>query len=315
MPSNVSAESSSTSTVSNPGRGRPAIVHLAFALVALIAMGAYSDGGGAAIFPSDVSGGLGNAGAGICGDGAVALSSAACKKDADKNLVIGAGGCGPTVYVDKSFTGTADQFNTITINSGATLCFPDSTAKLDVVTILVNGLLQVGQKTNPIGTASPMTLVTLNFVGKRPCAAGTTCPNFSKGIQVSSGGSLQMFGQKGVPPNGLNWSYLSQPAGPPKEYGKGTGVTVPVGTDGADTLRLADDVTQGKGRWQNGDWIAVGSTSFAPYDTEIVKILTITSKPADNPTGSDIFLNTKLVHYHFGSAAPEPAATYPSSAS
>jgi hypothetical protein len=178
---------------------------------------------------------------------------------------------------------------------------------MDVGTILVNGLLQIGQKTHPIGTTDPMTLVTLDFVGKRPCAAGTNCPSFSKGIQVQSGGSLEMFGLKGVPPNGLNWTYLSLPAGPPKEYGAGHGVTKAVGTDGAETLRVADDVTQGTGRWQNGDWIAVGSTSFSPFDTEIVKIASITSKPTDNPTGSDISLETPLVHYHFGSTAPTPS--------
>ncbi|HUY20180.1 MAG TPA: G8 domain-containing protein [Candidatus Binataceae bacterium] len=243
---------------------------------------------------------------GICGASAIPLSNSSCKKGANKDLEIGANGCGPSVYVDKSYMGE-ERFNTITIDSGATLCFPDKTVKMEVGTILVNGLLQIGQKAHPIGMTDPMTLVTLDFNGKRPCAAGTNCPDFSKGIQVQSGGSLEMYGQKGVPPNGLNWSYLSQPAGPPKHYGKGSGVTVPVGTDGADALRLADDVTQGTGRWQDDDWIAVGGTSFSPFDTEIVKIASIKSKPADNPTGSDVFLSTPLVHYHFGSAAPTPS--------
>ena len=244
---------------------------------------------------------------GICGT-AIALSDPKCKRDAKNNLEIGANGCGPNVFVDKSHV-DANQFNQITIDSGASLCFPDQTVKIDVGTILVNGLLQIGQKTHPIGTTSPATLVTLNFVGKRPCAAGTTCPNFSKGIQVQSGGSLQMFGLKGVPPNGLNATYLSQPSGPDETYGKDKGVTAPVVLDGATTLRVADDVTTGKGRWQDDDWIAVGSTSFSPYDTEIVKILKIKSKPIDNPTGSNIFLDgsTALVHYHFGSTAPTPS--------
>ncbi|HUY26794.1 MAG TPA: G8 domain-containing protein [Candidatus Binataceae bacterium] len=245
------------------------------------------------------------AGAGICGT-AIALSSDACKKDAGKNLTIGGSGCGPNVYVDKSFVG-ADKFDTITISSGSTLCFPDTTVKMDVGSILVNGLLQVGQKSHPIGTDRQTDVVTLDFFGKRPCAAGTTCSGFSKGIQVLSGGSLQMYGLKGVPPNGLNWTYLSQPAGPPKNYGVGTGTTAPVGVDGETTLRVADDVTQGKGRWQRNDWITVGSTSFAPYDTEIVRIAEIKSKPADNPAGSDIILDTPLVHYHFGSEAPTPS--------
>lgn len=245
------------------------------------------------------------AGAGICGS-AIALSSDACKKDADKNLTIGSSGCGPNVYVDKSFVG-ADQFNTITISSGATLCFPDTTAKMDVGSILVNGLLQVGQKGHPIGTDNPDNRITLNFVGKRPCAAGTTCSGFSKGIEVLSGGSLEMYGLEGVPPNGLNWTYLSKPAGP-EDYSKAdNGVTVPTTPDGKTTLRVADDVTQGKGRWQPKDWISVGGTSFAPFDTEIVRIAKINSKPSDNPNGSDIILDTPLVHYHFGSQAPTPS--------
>jgi G8 domain len=252
---------------------------------------------------------------GICGVAAAPLS--ACKADADNNLEVRANGCGPSVYVDKR---NAGPFNTITIDAGATLCFPDEPSTMTVSTILVNGLLQIGQKTHPIGTNDPLKPpITLNFVGSRPngCAAGTNCPGFSKGIQVQAAGSLQIYGLKGVPPSGLNWTYLLQPAGPPKDYGQGTGVTVPVGADGADTLRLVDDVTQGTGRWQTGDWIAVGGTSFSPFDTEIVRILSIVSKPSDNPTGSDITLagGSRLVHYHFGSQAPEPAATYPSSAS
>jgi hypothetical protein len=243
--------------------------------------------------------------AGICGT-AIALSDTRCKRDPSKNLEIGANGCGPSVYVDKDFVGD-NQFNTITIDSGTTLCFPDATVKFDVGSILVNGLLQIGQKANPIGTADPNNLITLNFLGKRPCAEGTNCSTFSKGIQVQSGGSVQMFGLKGVPTKGLNATFLAKPAGPPKSYGKGNGVTVEVAADAAETLRVADDVSQGTGRWQAGDWIAVGSTSFNPYDTEIVKILKITSKPLDNPTGSNIFLSTPLVHYHFGSTAPTPS--------
>jgi hypothetical protein len=304
MPKNTTPELSSGSTSRNTRQHRDGALGAGLVLIAL-ALGAYSGGSRAAAFAPEL-GGWAKAGPGICGDSAVALSNTACKKDGNKNLEIGAGGCGPAVYVDKSYV-DAGQFNTITIDSGATLCFPDQSVKMDIGTILVNGTLQIGQKTHPIGMNSAANTITLNFVGKRPCAAGMTCPNFSKGIQVQSGGSLQMYGQEGVPPNGLNWTYLSQPAGPPSNYGKGNGVTVPVAADGSDVLRVADDVTQGKGRWQDNDWIAVGSTSFAPYDTEVVKIAHITSKPRDNPTGSDISLATPLVHYHFGSIAPTPS--------
>jgi hypothetical protein len=160
---------------------------------------AYSGGSGAQTLPSHV-GSLADlkSGPGICAS-AIPLSDTSCKKDEKtKDLEIGANGCGPSVFVNKSYVGD-NKFNTITIDSGATLCFPDQTAKMEVGTILVNGLLQIGQKTHPIGTTDPMTLVTLDFVGKRPCAAGTSCPGFSKGIQVQSGGSLEMFGLKGGP--------------------------------------------------------------------------------------------------------------------
>jgi G8 domain len=297
------------SDLATPGDRRRslAIVRRALAIAAALAAIAYSGVGGAQALPSDFGTSV-EVAPGICGTSAIALSSASCKKSDQNNLEIGANGCGPSVYVDKSFVGT-EGFNTITIDSGATLCFPDQSQMMDVSAILVNGLLQVGQQTHPIGTTDAATIITINFVGKRPCAAGTNCSGFSKGIQVQAGGSLEMYGLRGVPPNGLNSTYLSLPAGPPKDYGKGAGVTVPVMTDAASTLRLADDVTQGTGAWRKGggDWIAVGSTSFSPYDTEIVKILKITSKPADNPTGSDVFLATPLVHYHFGSTAPTPS--------
>jgi hypothetical protein len=304
MLKNILSKFASYSPISGRRPCSLTIVDLVIVAVTVLAVNAYCIDIGAEMLTREISG-LVKSSPGICGT-AIPLSDLSCKKDADQNLEIGANGCGPSVYVDKNFMG-AHQFNVITIDSGATLCFPDQTVKMDVETLLVNGLLQIGQKTHPIGTTDPLTLVTLTFVGKRPCAVGTTCTSFSKGIQVQSGGSLEMYGQKGVPPNGLNWTYLSQPAGPPKEYGKGSGVTQPVGIDGAETLRVADDVTQGMGRWQRGDWIAVGSTSFSPYDTEMVKITAITSKPTDNPTGSDVFFETPLVHYHFGSAAPTPS--------
>ncbi len=302
MPGYKFPQSDCNSFASGRRRLGRAIVHLALIFGAVLAAIAYSGGGGAQTLPGDFNR---SANPGICGT-AMPLSSDSCKKDNSKNLEIGANGCGPSVFVDKSYM-DADQFNTITIDAGASLCFPDQSATMEVGTIVAKGLLQVGQKTHPIGTTDPMTVVTLDFVGKRPCAAGTTCASFSKGIQVQSGGSLEMFGLKGVPPNGLNWSYLSQPAGPFSYYGSGTNVTVPVRNDGADTLRVADDVTQGTGRWHDGDWIAVGSTSFSPYDTEVVRIAGIKSKPKDNPTGSDVLLDTSLLHYHFGSAPPTPS--------
>ena len=53
---------------------------------------------------------------------AVPLSS--CPRDANQNVVIGPGACGPLVEVDKSFTANAgNALGTITVNSGGGLGF------------------------------------------------------------------------------------------------------------------------------------------------------------------------------------------------
>src|SRR6266851_1739171 len=51
---------------------------------------------------------------GICG-AAIALSDPKCKQDDKNDLEIGANGCGPNVFVDKSYVGDA-KFKTITID-------------------------------------------------------------------------------------------------------------------------------------------------------------------------------------------------------
>jgi len=241
--------------------------------------------------------------------------------DANKTVIIGDGvekgtgaceGSNINAYVDEA--GLA--IGRITINSGSTLALFSQTAQqamsLNTTGIDVFGTLQIGNSDCPIGTNNPLTKVTITFTGdKDPTCVDNSCGGYVKGVQVEKGGVLRMYGLKGAPtstsPAGMNWTYLSAPA-----------------AVGANKLMLADDVTQGTNAWQKNDWIAVGSTSFSPYDTEIVKIVNIQSKPADNPTGSDIFIQniTKapptgqvLTHFHFGSQAPEPAATYPSAAS
>ena len=77
----------------------------------------------------------------------VALSS--CTLDTNRDVVIGSGGCGPDVYVDKSFTG-ANGLGSITINSDGHLVFlDDSGYQLDTSGIVVNGAFQVGNSVLP----------------------------------------------------------------------------------------------------------------------------------------------------------------------
>lgn len=254
-------------------------------------------------------------GPGICGASAVPLSS--CHKK-DDDVEIGANGCGPDVYVDKDFV-KEHKFRTITIEPGATLCFPDRSVKFEVSNVAVLGTLQIGQQSHPIGMNDPANHVTLEFFGRKDsegvknpgCVDPVSDKPFKKGIEVCKGGSLQMYGINGVPTyGGVNWTYLSAPAGPSSKYGKGTGVAEPVERDGSETLYVAKNVATGQGAWQTGDWIAVGGTGFSPFDTEIVKIAKIVQNPTAptgaGATGAEIYLSTPLTHYHFGGEAPTP---------
>ena len=220
-------------------------------------------------------------------------------------MVIGSGGCGPEVYVDKSFTG-ANGLGSITINSGAHLVFlHDPGYQLDTSGIVVNGAFQVGNSFCPVGSNNKASVAVVNFTDAR-AVSGVT-----KGITVNSGGTLQLYGATGVAPAtpiaGANpqapsWTYLSAPAGPSGLYGAGFGVASPVGTNGATTLQLADRVD-----WQPGQWIVVAGTDFSPDSAEFVMINAV-SNCAGSATGTcTVTLDsaTPLVNYHFGGPAPD----------
>ena len=64
------------------------------------------------------------------------------------------------------------------------------------------------------------------------------------------------------------------------------------------TIQVATDVSAD---WQGGDWIAVGTTSFSPFETEFVQI--------KNIVGTTITLNQPLKYYHFGSLAPDTGSS------
>ncbi len=226
-----------------------------------------------------------------------------CSKDANNNVTIGSGGCGPNVYVDQSFTGS-QKLGKITIASDGGLAFlHDGSFDLETTGIEVNGLLSVGTSTCSVGNDSINDKITIRFLGSKP----TSGTDHSKGIIVNSGGILRMFGRKGVPVNtkqvGISWTYLADAAGPatPGAGSAPTGTTV---------LQLADPVD-----WQPNDWIVVGTSTFSPFESEFVQIQTVTPRPATTnlPAGSMITLNpiTPLVHYHFGGPAPSAGASNP----
>ncbi len=215
--------------------------------------------------------------------------------DSSRNVVIGQGGAETcqSVFVDGSYTGT-NALGTIQINKWGFLYVPDQTLEIHTAGIQVAGLLQAGTAQCPIGTFSPQNQVTITFTGSRPCPSPQMCEGFHKGIVVQDDGRLRLFGAKGVPPSGVSWTHLSAAAGPTIE-----GAKVP--SKGASTLQLAKDVTKAPGAWQQGDWIAVATTSFSPFETEFMQIDTLNP---DGKGGTTVTLKQSLMHYHFG--GPDP---------
>ena len=135
--------------------------------------------------------------------------------------------------------------------------------------------------------------------------------NFKKGIDVTPGASLELYGAKGVPTisgvsGGISWTTLVKPAGPMTAGAAAT-------TTGPSTLYLAADVTKGAEGWQSGDWIVVATSNFVPFDTEFVQIASVASgSNGVQGAGSKVTLEQPLKYYHFGSLAPSPAtATCP----
>jgi hypothetical protein len=262
--------------------------------------------------------------------------------DPDHNAVIGPGAPGG-VYVDDKIP---PELGRIEIQPGGTLSVPDSVIDVKIGAIVVGGKFQVGTSACPIGTLNAGNEVIVRFVGERPQNVDRTADdcdnpaNFKKGLQVAKGGSVSLYGAKGVPRydsagvrkpgSGISWTHLSKAAGPAFDpnYGlydpntkqyfteldpdtkKPTGVKAPVsGEDISKSedrlgikLHVADDVTQGANPWRIGDWIVVATTSFSPFETEFVKISDI--KKETTGGGSEISLETGLRHYHFGGLDP-----------
>jgi len=171
--------------------------------------------------------------------------------NAHQPVQIGSGKCaGTAYYVDQTFVGLGN----ITIEKKATLSFPNSgNLSLQTDNIFIEGALQVGSASCPIGSGSGNSskTVTIQLTGTRPAVLPTVpnCTNrdgtpshFDKGILVCPGGTLNMYGAKGVPPDGVNWTTLLDPAGDPTRFGAGKGLGAPVTELDAQTIHVTDNV-------------------------------------------------------------------------
>ena len=219
--------------------------------------------------------------------------------DAGRNAVVGSASCPNAILTGTDLTG-ANAAAAITIEAGARLVIPDSTTGLDTTGIDVSGSLEIGTAECPV---TPANQVTIRFLGAKPAKCDANASPMDpdchrKGIVVESGGSLLAYGQKGVvTAGGVSWTRLALPAGP-ASHGPGSGTRAPVTV--TDQVFLADDVSKD---WRDGDWVVVATTSFAPYDSEFVRLA---GAPAQAPAGSRAPLDpqTALRAYHFGGLAP-----------
>ena len=210
----------------------------------------------------------------------------------------------------------------ITISAGGTLVLNDEAAQdfhLTTTGIEISGgSLLIGNAGCPIGTINATHKVTIRFTGAKPSNCGAldlhnmSCPGYVKGIQVDAGGTLRMYGLKGVKgvaSDGVNWTYLSRPAGDNLKFSAKAGVLAPP-LKGPFIIYTAAPVHAGKKAWRPNDWIAIATTSFSPWETEFVQIDTV-GPDIDNEgaKGSRITLKQDLEFYHFGGADPgDPAA-------
>src|SRR5262249_49961819 len=213
--------------------------------------------------------------------------------------------------------GATLTFNSIKIKNGGTLTFQHgqgatTTLKVGSIVIEDGGTLQADSATNPIGVKGGSLIITFTGKSTDTCETIDATTDFcGKGILVKPGGSLKLYGAKGVSDGGVSWTYLRDAAGPKagdlggKDASYITGAKV--AGSGTTTLKLAKDVTQGAGAWKSGDWIVVGTTSFSPYESEFVQI-DIVTKDSEGTTVT-LKSDTPLQFYHFGGPDPGPPST------
>jgi hypothetical protein len=250
-----------------------------------------------------------------CPIGFTPLSTSTCIGP-NRHVSIGTTEACKNVCVDTSFTGTS-ALRKIEIRDGGKLVVPDPGAgnpalELDVHRITIFGKGSTFQVGTAPGTSPGPAVgrVVIKFLGYRPevvekdsddCPTAAGGAHFYKGMEVCAGGVLSLYGAEGVPQTGgISRTYLSAPAGP-LSYDGASGVGSPVPGNGNITLQLADDVSKD---WKAGDWIAVATTSYSPFETEFVRIANVTSNAPNPGSVVTIPLDQALVYYHFGGPAP-----------
>src|SRR5262249_48499491 len=171
------------------------------------------------------------------------------------------------------------------------------------ISVESGGTFSIGTSVCSVGTIAGQSDPTVQVT-----FTGLTADNGTNGIVVQNGGSLLLFGSKGVPstnaddPVRTSWTYLASPAGP-TGFGPGTGTLAP-GTGSPTALQVL-----GKVDWTAGDWIAVGTTNYVADDTEFVKIASAPSYNSNtNLTTIALTTLTPLKFYHFGGPDPGLAA-------
>ncbi len=225
-----------------------------------------------------------------------------CIVDGQNNVVVGGPnareGCDNVEMAPLENNDNPPPFGEIRVGEGGTLRIAGYAGKLPRrqylkdICIESGGTVAIGTKQDPITHAGK---VELEFIGNgNDTSQDPACQGFAKGIDVTTGGSLEMYGAEGVPDlGGTSWTTLSAPAGPQVPGAK-------VDSTGPTTLHLTADVTKGDDPWHAGDWIVVATTTYTPFESEFVQIDHVES----DGNGSTLTLEQPLKYYHFGSLAP-----------
>ena len=201
--------------------------------------------------------------------------------------------------------GNPDYYREILVSGGGELLVTAGTGgseranepPVSIVCIGNGGTVRAGNKDNPVDNQNRFRMTFVGMPGDKDSDSNSPCYGFSKGIDVTAGGKLLLYGAEGVPEHGgVSWTTLAAPAGTNMAGAK-------MKTTGTRTLHLTADVTQGAAPWQHGDWIVVATTTYTPFETEFVRIDTVESDPNG---GSVVTLLEPLKFYHFGSPPPSP---------